>query len=85
MTTKLKFVEAACVTFNCTFNVVLTAVSGHPSVHPELATQIKELADKNCNATTAEWQAFTKQVSDQPMANKILWALTTGAEIEVVK
>src|SRR5712672_1079266 len=54
VTTKLKFIEAAAITFNCTHSTVLAAVSGRFSVHAETSGQIKELANKSCNATTKE-------------------------------
>jgi len=85
MTTKLNFLTGACATFNCTHNVVLAAVSGRHSVHPALAKQIKEAATKGCNATPEEWQAFAKEIADSPIADKIIWALVSGAEIEVGK
>jgi hypothetical protein len=82
MTTKLKFVEAACVTFNCTHTVVLNAVAGKFTVHPETAKQIKALAEKSCNATTDEWKQFAAAFDDvDNVANKFLWSLITGAEL----
>lgn len=82
MTTKLKFVEAACVVFNCTHSVVLTALAGKTTQHPEVAKQIRAAADKACNATTEEWATFCAHFNDiNNVANKIMWSITTGAEL----
>lgn len=84
MTTKLKFIESACVTFNCTYNVVLGALSGRVSMHPELAKQIKALAEKSCSATNEEWKTFAAAFNEvNSVANKFMHSLTTGSEINL--
>jgi len=82
MTTKLKFIEAASAVFNCTPSVVLNAVSGRTTMHPELAKDIIKWADKSCNATKEEWVAFAK-ACDTQIAQDILFGMATGAEVKV--
>ncbi len=82
MTTKLKFIEAACAVFNTTPAVVLNAVSGGVTQHPETAKEIKRWADNSCNATKAEWKAFAKACETQ-IAHEILWGMVSGADVKV--
>lgn len=83
MTTKLKFITSACSTYNCAPSVVLNAVAGRASVHPELCKQIKGAADKSCNATSEEWRKFVDLIEDSPIAKKIIDAIVYGEEIKI--
>jgi hypothetical protein len=83
MTTKLTFLTSACAVFNCTPSVVLQAVAKKTSVHPDIAIQIRAMAEKSCNATPADWELFAAEIQDSEVASKLLWSLVTGAEYNV--
>ena len=83
MTTKLNFIVSACAVFNCTPSVVLSAVAGRPSVHPETVKEIKKWADNSCNATAKEWKSFAA-ACDVKIAQDLLWSMVSGADIKVV-
>lgn len=82
MTSKLDFLKAACVVFNCTPSVVLNALSERSTQHPKVAAEIKRWAEHSCNASTEEWKALA-QACDTPFAQELLFAVVTGADIRI--